>query len=464
MKKGSLHRFKFNGRNLVLDVESDTLHRVDDLAWDALDLMDQGWSAGDVEAELLRRYPPGQVLDVLREIELLLQEGMLWSPPRDIPPSRGKSIKALCMNVSHSCNLSCRYCFAGKGSYGGEISQMTRDVGYAAVDLLLSMSKGRRHLEIDYFGGEPLLNLEVVKDITAYARRKGRESKVEFGFTLTTNGLLLDPEVISFLRDEGFSLVMSLDGRREVHDRMRINRHGGGSYDRVSQKLLYFVRHWPSENYYVRGTYTRYNLDFCKDVFHLASLGFRHLSLEPAVVFPEDDWALRESDIPFLEAEYEKLALYYLDRYRAGEPFTFFHFEVDLESGPCLLKRLSGCGAGDEYLAVTPGGDLYPCHQLIGVEFLHMGTVFTPSQVRPLKGEVFPPSGPLQERCRSCWARYHCGGGCRAASFLVNGSFDEPYSLECALQKKRLECSLYIQSTIREIRNGSDNLQLEGEG
>ena len=449
---GQLHLFEINDSKLVFDVESDTLHEVDDLAWEVIDALEWGYSREDIYALLSTRYPAEEIREVTGEIEELKEKGKLWSPPGhpDFSQAAAPVVKALCLNVAHACNLTCRYCFAGKGEYRGQTSLMPAEVGKAAVDFLLQRSNGRSKAEIDYFGGEPLLNMEAVKDITGYARSKGDAVGTEFRFTLTTNGLLLNEEVCSYLSREGFSVILSLDGRPEVHDLMRSFPDGSASYSRVLERLKEFLHQWKG-SYYVRGTFTRYNRDFFQDVYHLYREGFRNLSLEPAVADPDKDWALREEDLKELERQYRELADFYLECYRKGDPFTFFHFEIDLEEGPCLYKRLSGCGAGSEYLAVTPAGDLYPCHQLVGRQEYCMGNVFYPDQVKEeLPPEVFPPVGPTREECRDCWVRYHCGGGCRAASLEVNGDPAVPYRLECALQKTRLECALYIKANLKE--------------
>ncbi len=450
MKKGEVHLFQLNGKKMALDVESDTLHVLDDPAWEALMLLERGGDTGEVFSRLTSRYRREVVEGVIGEIEELADGGSLWSPPAGSPSPGDPVVKALCLNVAHACNLTCRYCFAGKGEYGGEKALMSAETGKAAVDFLAETAGERRHAEIDYFGGEPLLNFPAIKEITSYARKKGEERGLQFRFTLTTNGLLLDRETREYLEREGFSVVLSLDGRPEVHNRMRSFPGGGESYDAVLHRLRQFVRGWKG-GYYLRGTFTGFNPDFYHDVVHLYRQGFRCISLEPAVSSPHENWALEESHLPRLLEQYQKLADFYLERALHGDPFYFFHFEVDLEGGPCLYKRLSGCGAGDEYLAVTPGGELYPCHQLVGKPGFVMGNVHRPGDISyPLPEERFPPSGPRRGPCRACWARYHCGGGCRAAALLVNGDPSLPYRLECALQKKRLECSLYIKAVLKE--------------
>ncbi len=451
MSQGELHLFQMGDKKIVFDVESDSLYVVDGLAWNVINLLDQGYSRERLYSLLADQYSREDIGEVLQEIEELKSAGHLWSPPPHLENTPAEPVvKALCLNAAHICNLTCRYCFAGKGEYGGGKPLMSYQVGKSAVDFLLEQSGGRRHVEIDFFGGEPLLNLENVKKITEYAREKGKEKGTEVRFTLTTNGLLLNDEVREYLARENFSVILSLDGRPEVHNRMRTFPDGSFSYPRVIKRLSNFVNSWEG-SYYVRGTYTRFNRDFFNDVYHLYQEGFRHISLEPVVSEPHQDWALQEEDLDELAGQYRKLAEFYLECCWAGDPFTFFHFEIDLEEGPCLFKRLSGCGAGSEYLAVTPDGDIYPCHQLVGMKEYVMGNVLAPERVKHiLPEEKFPAVGPTLDSCRNCWARYHCGGGCRAASLVVNGDPKIPYNLECALQQKRLECALYIKACLKE--------------
>lgn len=449
MKNGELHRFEVNGEKLVLDVESDALHLVDEVGWDIISHFEQGTSRKDIFDLLGDIYGDNAVEEAIAEVQTLRQNGLLWAKPYSagVKLNTSPPVKALCLNIAHDCNLSCRYCFASEGSYGKSPREklMPAEIGRAAIDFLLMQAEGTKHLEIDYFGGEPLLNMEVIKDITAYGRQKEKENGVKFHFTLTTNGLLLREDVKKYLGNEEFSVILSLDGRPQVHDRMRVFPNGSPSYAEVKERLQQFVEEWEG-SYYVRGTFTRHNRDFSRDVAHLFDLGFRRISLEPVIASFEDDWALSTDDLPVLAEEYQKLAAYYLEMEKRGDPFSFFHFEVNLEGGPCVYKRLSGCGAGDEYLAVTPTGYLYPCHQLVEDETLLLGNVQEPHLFKKPSTEIFPPAGPLHNECRYCWARYHCGGGCRAAAKIINGSFTQPSKLECALQKKRLECALYLKA------------------
>lgn len=429
----------------MLDVESNALHEFDQAAWQALALLEQGHNDAEIVGRLTPRIGLEAAAGALREIRYLEQEGLLYSPAKEGKGSAPARVKALCLFAADSCNLSCRYCFVEQGRPKPVTALMSAAVGMAAVDFLLQASGSRRHCEIDFFGGEPLLNWPAVQEIAAYAREQSAARGKEVAFTLTTNGMLLTPQVAAYLQQEGFAAVLSLDGRRAVHDLMRPLKGGTGSYSTVVPRIRDYVASKPRGGYYIRGTYTRFNLDFCGDVEHLYDLGFRNLSMEPVVAPPQLDYALREEDLPRLEQEYEKLLDFYLACRASSDPFSFFHFAVDLDKGPCLPKRLAGCGAGREYLAVTADGAIYPCHQLAGREELKMGYVFEGDYTALSFPASFMPAGPLRGRCRACWARYHCGGGCRAASYL-NGDPGEPYHLECVLQRKRLECALYLHA------------------
>ncbi|MBS3943396.1 MAG: thioether cross-link-forming SCIFF peptide maturase [Dethiobacter sp.] len=446
-----MHRFSLKGRRLVLDVESNALHEFDQVAWQALELLEQGYAEAEINGRLALHFGEQAVAGALSEIHRLKQEGLLYSEARASGAGAPARVKALCLFIAESCNLICRYCFVQQNRKKPAKALMSAEVGSAAVDFLIAASGERRRCEIDFFGGEPLLNWPVLREITAYARKKSAARGKEFAFTLTTNGELLTPQLAACLEEEGFAAVLSLDGRSAVHDRMRLIPGGGGSYQRVLPRILSYTASDPRGGYYIRGTYTRFNLDFCRDVEHLYALGFRRLSLEPVVAAPDRDFALREEDLPCLEREYENLLDFYLDCRAAGDPFSFFHFNVDLDRGPCLPKRLSGCGAGQEYLAITADGSIYPCHQLAGREELKMGRLLGKNCGALSSPAAFIPPGPLKGRCRDCWARYHCGGGCRAASYL-NGDPAEPYHLECALQRKRLECALYLHAVKEDAR------------
>ncbi|MDD4239457.1 MAG: thioether cross-link-forming SCIFF peptide maturase [Desulfotomaculaceae bacterium] len=442
-----LHKFEFDGKKMVLDVHSGSVHEVDELVW---------WLLDDFEVlarpELLEkfgaRYGAEEVAIAIAEIEELEREGLLFSPDpykgKYSPPAGGIT-KALCLHLAHSCNLRCRYCFAGQGSFGGANELMPAGIGKSAIDFLIGRSGSRKNLNMDFFGGEPLLNFQVLKELVAYGRLRGREEGKEIEFTVTTNALLLNSEISSYLNQEGISAVLSLDGRREVHDNMRQTPGGGGSYEQVLERIRSFVDSRDGSNYIIRGTYTRCNLDFCADVLHMADLGYKHLSVEPVVATSEAAYAICEEDLPVLFSQYEQLARELLRRREEGRPVDFFHFNIDLDGGPCLPKRLTGCGAGYEYLAVAPNGDLYPCHQFVGRPKFLLGNV-SEGLVNGDIGDVFRNTHVYtKEDCAACWAKFYCSGGCHANAELLNGSIYKPYLLGCALMKKRIECALYLK-------------------
>lgn len=443
-----LHKFEFDGVKIVLDVHSGAVHAVDNLVWDLLE--DYGQIPGPGLVEKYRNsYNPQDILEALEEIMELERQGFLFSPD----PYGGECnlqgkyiVKALCLHLAHSCNLRCRYCFAGQGRFGGSDELMAEPVGKAAIDFLIARSGGRKHLEIDFFGGEPLLNFGVLRELVGYGRRRGKEAGKEFKFTVTTNALLLDDEITEYLNRENISVVLSLDGRREVHDAMRPTPGGRGSYDNVLNRIRSFVESRGGSNYYIRGTFTRHNLDFSADVLHLADLGFESLSVEPVVALPEEEYSIREEDIPELFRHYEQLTRELLRRKKDGSAFNFFHFNIDLDGGPCLPKRLSGCGAGHEYLAVAPSGDIYPCHQFVGKKDYLMGNVLT-GEDRPDLADLFSGAHIYNKKgCAGCWAKFYCSGGCHANAEAQNGSILKPHSQGCRLVKKRLECAIYLKA------------------
>jgi uncharacterized protein len=443
-----IHRFAINGRRLVLDVNRGALHALDELAFGLLEEEGLRRALAAGEATPPRPFSPAEG-EAWAELLSLARQGTLYSrlpaPPR--VPAGPPALKALCLHVAHECNLCCAYCFAREGGFGGKRGLMPFEVGQRAVDFLLERSGGRRRLAIDFFGGEPLLNFAVVKALIAYARRRGGEAGKEFAFTLTTNALALKGETLDYLAASDLNVVLSLDGRPEVHDRWRRQAGEAGSHRQVLANCRTFVARRGGEKYYIRGTFTRQNLDFSADAEYLLQAGFRRLSLEP-VVAAEGEWALREEDLPQLDAEYDRLAALYLAEHCAGRSFTFYHFNVALFDAPCLARRLSGCGAGHEYLAVTPSGDLYPCHQFVGREGFRMGDIFSGELKRELV-ERFRATDVLSKpACRECWARFHCSGGCHANAHLFSGTLAEPYALGCALQRKRIECALAVQAAL----------------
>lgn len=442
-----LHKFEFDGTKIVMDVHSGTVHMVDELVWDLLE--DYGQMAEEEIIEKYRgRYNSKDVLESLDEIKELEREGLLFSPDPYQggynPPDRGV-IKSLCLHLAHSCNLRCRYCFAGQGRFGGVDELMPAETGRAAIDFLIARSAGRKHLEIDFFGGEPLLNFTVLKELVDYGRQRGNDAGKEFKFTLTTNALLLNEEVTQYLNDHSISVVLSLDGRREVHDAMRPTPGGTGSYDVVLSRIKRFVDSRDGSNYYIRGTYTRHNRDFCADVLHLADLGFEHVSVEPVVAPEEADYSIREEDLPLLLSQYERLTRELLQRGQAGNPVDFFHFNIDLDGGPCLPKRLSGCGAGHEYMAVAPNGDLYPCHQFVGRSDYLIGNVADGNTSPELVAAFREAHIYNKDGCVGCWAKFYCSGGCHANAEALNGSIFKPHYQGCVLARKRLECAIYLK-------------------
>lgn len=450
--QGQVHRFECQGERLVLDVNSGALHVADAVAWDILGLDEAGLvdlaTAGE---RLAGRHTAVAVEAAWRDLADLVQDGTLWSPDPSaeelaaLKAPDSPVVHALCLNLAHDCNLACRYCFAGQGPFGGERGLMPRETARQAIDFLIAASGDRRRLEIDFFGGEPLLDREVLFDVVPYAEERATASGKAFRFTLTTNATPLTDDVIDFLDRHHVALVLSIDGRPSVHDTMRPMRNGRGSYDVVLERIKKAVAARGGQDYYLRGTYTHHNLDFTEDVRHLADLGFGRLSLEPVVGLAGDDYALTQDDLARAEAEYERLTAYYLERFEAGRPLVFFHFELEDQGGPCLKKRATGCGAGHEYLAVTPDGDLFPCHQFVGRDGFKLGDVWRGVERHDLVRTFASTNVFTKDECRRCWARFHCGGGCNANAHLAAGDITKPYAPGCRLQKKRLECALYLQ-------------------
>lgn len=443
-----LHLFSYRGCHILVDVNSGAVHLLDAAAAAVVAALQE--ANGDASRALALCEPAVQaraLAEIMEELAALYREGSLLAPSPQADPQQVAAplLKALCLHVAHDCNLRCRYCFAGTGRFGGRRQLMDATTGKAAVDYLISSSGAQRFLEMDFFGGEPLLNFTMVKEVTAYARARARAAGKEISFTLTTNGMLLEPEVEGFLNQEGFQVVLSLDGRPEVHDRMRPQAGGQGSYAAVLPRMQRLVRSRQGENYYIRGTYTAFNQDFTQDVMALLEAGFRRLSLEPVVAPAGVPYALTPEHVGALCREYDRLVDLYLEYQQRKDPFLFFHFQVDLAQGPCLPKRLAGCGAGYQYLAVTPAGDLYPCHQLVHEPEFYLGGVHQ-GILFPQRQEEFRRVNVLaQAPCRECWARFYCGGGCRANAWHVNGALGRPDPLGCELEKKRLECAIYLQ-------------------
>ena len=449
-----VHQYKMGGYNMVIDVNSGAIHVVDDLTYDMI-AMYETMDKDAIFADLAEKYPgqSGEIAEAWDEIQQLIASEDLFSKDNYEPyiadfAKRPTVVKALCLHIAHDCNLACQYCFAEEGEYHGKRELMSYEVGKKALDFLVANSGSRRNLEVDFFGGEPLMNFQVVKDLVAYGRSLEKKYDKQFRFTLTTNGVLLNDDIMEFANREMGNVVLSIDGRPEVHNRMRPFRSGDGSYDLIVPKFQKFADSRHQEKYYVRGTFTRNNLDFSKDVLHLADLGFKQISVEPVVAQETDDYAIREEDLPQLCEEYENLALEMVRRSGTDEDFNFFHFMIDLEGGPCVAKRLSGCGSGTEYLAVTPTGDLYPCHQFVGNPDFLMGNVDDGVVNTRLRDEFKSCNVYAKEKCRECFARFYCSGGCAANSYNFHGDIHNAYDVGCALQKKRVECAIMIKAAL----------------
>lgn len=449
-----VHQYRNNGYNIVLDVNSGAVHVVDDLTYDLIPMYESK-SREEIIAALSGQYEAGDIAEAYEEVKALAEEKQLFTEDAyeayiEEFKKRQTVVKALCLHIAHDCNLACRYCFAEEGEYHGRRELMTYEVGKAALDYLIANSGSRRNLEVDFFGGEPLMNFQVVKELVAYGREQEKLHNKKFRFTLTTNGVLLNDEVMEFANREMSNVVLSIDGRKEVNDFMRPFRKGAGSYDLIVPKFQRFAESRNQTNYYVRGTFTHHNLDFSKDVLHLADLGFQQISVESVVAPDTEDYAIRESDLPGLYEEYDKLAVEMIKREQEGRGFHFFHFMIDLEGGPCVAKRLSGCGSGCEYLAVTPWGDLYPCHQFVGNEKFYMGNVYEGVKRTDIREEFHGSNVYAKEKCRDCFAKFYCSGGCAANSYNFHGDINNAYDIGCALQKKRIECAIMIKAALAE--------------
>ncbi len=449
-----IHQYKLGGYNIVLDVASGGVHVVDDVAYDLI----EGFESSEKEALITtvsERYTEKgvtreEVAGCYAELETLRDRGQLFAHDTFsdkagvLKEKTAGVVKALCLHVAHTCNLNCAYCFASQGKYRGERAIMSFEVGKRALDFLIENSGTRRNLEVDFFGGEPLMNFDVVKQLVAYARSIEKEKGKNFRFTLTTNGLLIDDDVIDFANREMSNVVLSLDGRREVHDRYRVDYAGNGSFDRIVPKFQKLVEARGGKNYYMRGTFTHENADFLEDIKTMLDLGFSELSMEPVVTAPEDGAALTEEDLPVLFDQYEKLAELMLSRDKEGKPFTFYHYMIDLSGGPCIYKRISGCGSGTEYMAVTPWGDLYPCHQFVGDEKYLLGNIWDGVTKKDVQAEFAACNVYAREECKSCWARLYCSGGCAANAYHATGDIRGVYEYGCKLFKKRMECAIMV--------------------
>ena len=449
-----VHQYKLNGYNIVLDTCSGSVHVVDDVAYDIIALYKEK-SADEIADEISAKYAADGVtkqdcLDCIEDVKSLESMQKLYTPDTyaDMAfdfKNRNTVLKAMCLHVAHTCNLNCEYCFASQGKYHGERALMSFEVGKRALDFLIENSGTRHNLEVDFFGGEPLMNWDVVKQLVAYAREQEKIHNKNFRFTLTTNGMLIDDDVIEFSNKEMSNVVLSLDGRKEVHDRLRKDYTGKGSYDIIVPKFKEFVERRGNKSYYMRGTFTHANTDFTNDIFHMADMGFTELSMEPVVCAPSDASALTEADLPVLFEQYEILAKEMIKRKREGRPFTFYHYMLDLKHGPCIYKRISGCGSGTEYVAVTPTGDIYPCHQFVGDAKYLLGNIYDGISNTEVQNEFKLCNAYARKECDDCWAKLYCSGGCAANSYHATGKITGIYEYGCELFKKRIECAVMLQ-------------------
>lgn len=462
-----IHQYINNGFHIILDVNSGAVHSVDAVMYDAVaaakelipDMEKPEKLSGQVTEAVISRlkdsYPEAEIAEALEEIQYLIDAGELFS--KDVYhdyivdfKKRKTVVKALCLHIAHDCNLACQYCFAEEGEYHGRRAIMSFEVGKKAIDFLLLNSGNRKNLEIDFFGGEPLMNWEVVKQIVEYGRSKEKEYNKNFRFTMTTNGVLLNDEIMEYCNKEMSNVVLSLDGRKEVNDKMRPFRNGKGSYELIVPKFQKFAKLRENKDYYIRGTFTRENMDFAKDVLEFADLGFKSMSIEPVVAQAEEYYAIREEDIPQILKEYDNLAVEYIKRRKEGRGFNFFHFNIDLQQGPCVAKRLAGCGSGTEYLAVTPWGDFYPCHQFVGQDDYLLGNVDEGLLNTKVRDEFKLCNVYAKDKCQDCFARFYCSGGCAANSYNFHGNITDAYDIGCEMEKKRVECSIMIKAALAE--------------
>ena len=462
MKDIMIHQYKFNGRNIVLDVCSGAVHVVDDPTYDIISMFETN-DLETIKKAVTEKYKDrddvtekdiencyAQLLERQKNGQLFTSDS--FEPMAGTLKARTSGVvKALCLHIAHTCNLNCSYCFASQGKYHGERALMSYEVGKRALDFLIENSGTRRNLEVDFFGGEPLMNFDVVKQLVAYARSIEKEKNKNFRFTLTTNGVLVDDDVIEFSNREMSNVVLSLDGRKEVHDRYRVDYAGNGSWEKIVPKFQKFVNARGGKNYYMRGTFTHANPDFLEDIKTMLDLGFSELSMEPVVAASDDPAALTEEDKPVVMKQYEDLAKLMLERDKEGKPFTFYHYMIDLKGGPCIYKRISGCGSGTEYMAVTPWGDLYPCHQFVGDEKFKLGDIWSGVNNKKIQDEFASCNVYAREECRDCWARLYCSGGCAANAYHATGSVKGIYKYGCDLFKKRMECAIAV-AVERELR------------
>lgn len=460
-----IHAYKMNGYNIIIDQNSGCVHSVDEVTYDIITRYETE-SKENIKTFILDKYKekddvtPEDIDLCFQDIEGLKKEGRLFAEDTfEMTAAEFKKrqgvLKAICLHVAHDCNLACKYCFAGKGEYDGPKGLMSFETGKRALDFLIEQSGTRHNLEVDFFGGEPLLNWEVCKKLVAYGRSREKEYNKKFRFTVTTNGVLLNDEIMDFCNKEMGNVVLSLDGRKETHDRLRITRKNTGSYDLIIDKFKKFAESRNQKDYYMRGTYTHYNTDFSKDVIHMADLGFKELSIEPVVCAPEEDYALKESDLPVLKEQYEILANEMLRRYRNGSGFTFYHYMIDLDAGPCIVKRVSGCGVGTEYMAVTPDGELYPCHQFVGDDKFLLGDIWHGVKNKQVLSQFENCNVYSHKECKDCFAKLYCSGGCAANAYHSTGSVSGIYEFGCELHRKRIECAVMLK-----VAEAEENLKI----
>ena len=462
-----IHQYRNNGYNIVMDVYSGAVHVVDDVCYDVIAEVNRAEEEPTAEslktpevrsgllAKLGARYEASDIEDALSDVIELTEGNQLFMKDIyegmvEVVKERKTVVKALCMHIAHDCNLACRYCFAEEGEYHGRRAMMSYEVGKKALDFLIANSGSRRNLEVDFFGGEPLMNWQVVKDLVAYGREQEKKFNKHFRFTVTTNGVLLNDEIQDFINKEMDNVVLSLDGRKEINDKMRPFRNGKGSYDLIVPKFQKLADSRNQERYYIRGTFTRNNLDFSNDILHYADLGFKQMSIEPVVGDETDPYAIREEDLPQIFEEYDKLAKVMIEREKEGKGFNFFHFMIDLKGGPCIYKRLSGCGSGTEYLSVTPWGDLYPCHQFVGQDEFLMGNVDEGITKPEIADEFRSCSVYSKDKCRNCFAKFYCSGGCMANAYNFHGTIHDAYDIGCEMQRKRVECAIMMKAALAE--------------
>ncbi|MBQ8740930.1 MAG: thioether cross-link-forming SCIFF peptide maturase [Clostridia bacterium] len=452
-----IHCYKLGGLNIVIDVYSGSVHLVDEVAYDIIEMY-ESHTREEISAEILKKYSgiediiADDISECCDDIETLKSQGKLFTPDTfeamagDLKKKSAGVIKALCLHVAHTCNLNCAYCFASQGKYHGDRAIMSLETAKRALDFLIENSQGRTNLEVDFFGGEPLMNFDMIKELVAYAREIEKPAGKNFRFTLTTNGVLVDDDVIDFANREMSNVVLSLDGRKEIHDRYRVDFAGNGSWEKIVPKFQRFVEKRGNKNYYMRGTFTHANPDFLNDIKEMLSLGFTELSMEPVVCAEDDPSALTQEDLPIVLEQYEKLAELMLQKHREGKPFTFYHYMLDLKSGPCIYKRISGCGSGTEYMAVTPWGDLYPCHQFVGEEKFKLGNIWTGVDNTAVQDEFAACNVYTRPECKDCWAKLYCSGGCAANAYHATGSVNGVYKYGCELFRKRMECAIMLEA------------------